>query len=149
MKTDKDILTVKMFKLGEPSSAGIIWTKEAAEQMITKFNESRLSGESYDIMVDSAEDQIVNDLSNVSHSTEAITLHEDSVFATIRLLDTPRGTEVKNLMEHLALQVQSRAFGTVTFDDNGNKVVEELSSICSFNIVSSPVLDRNKLLTTF
>lgn len=142
MEKNTDILTVKMFKIGEPSSAGIIWTKEAVEQMITKFNESRLSSSNYGVLADSEEYTFAVDLSKITHSTEAITLHEDSVFATIRLLDTPHGINVKKLMEHSALQVQPRAFGTVTFDDNGNKVVEEVSSICSFNIVNSPSSKR-------
>lgn len=136
MEKNTDILTVKMFKIGEPSSAGIIWTKEAVEQMINKFNENKLQHVQHGEL--SATRLVSSPMfhDNISHITESINVYESNVYVTVKLINTKAAEEVRRLMAlKMPLHIQPRTYGVTETDEDSNRRITAITKVVSFDVI--------------
>lgn len=88
--------------------------------------------------LDHPESPVVN-LKNVSHSIIRLEIVGDDVRGDIKILTTPSGNIVRELIKNnIKIGVSSRGMGSVTnTDENTVEVQEDYSLIC-FDIVSNP-----------
>lgn len=119
---------------------GRIYKKEIAEEIVEQFNKMKEEGSPcFGELGHPSENQFGHiDLSNASREIEEIHLDEKSgsIKGTIRLLDTPSGNKVKEMMDNsgiIGLSCRSRGTGQV----NENGEIENFK-ILSFDLVSGP-----------
>lgn len=118
---------------------GRIYKKEIAEEILEQFNkmkkESPVLGE---LGYPEKNSFMEIDLSNVSHEVEEIHLDEKnkSIAGTIKILDTPKGKIVKELLQSdNQISLYCRPRGTGNINENGE--IENFK-ILSFDLVSGP-----------
>jgi hypothetical protein len=94
--------------------------------------ENRALGE-----LDHPDDSVIN-LRNVSHSVTAIWMEEKNVMGKIKVLDTPSGKILQELVNGgVTVGVSSRGMGSVT-EANGRTIVEDDFQLICFDMVSEP-----------
>ena len=94
--------------------------------------ENRALGE-----LDHPDDSVIN-LRNVSHSVTQIWMEDKNVMGKIKVLDTPSGKILQELVNGgVTVGVSSRGMGSVT-ETNGKTIVEDDFQLICFDMVSEP-----------
>ena len=144
-------LTGNLLHFDQENLNGRIYTKETVEKMVDQFNKLKETGPVLGEL-GYPENFEVN-LVNVSHEIEFVHLNEENktLVGTIRLLDTPKGKIVQELVKpghDIGLSCRPRVSGTV----NENKEIEDYE-LFSFDLVSGPDafgnIKENDYLTLF
>lgn len=140
---------VQLMKLDTPSINGRVYSKETMEEVVKNFNESQIKGGTLG-KVEEMTHPI--DLKDLSHVFENVRIEDDKVMATMNILDTPKGQNVKALLESnvkLALaprlmideQQKINEDGQPILDENGKPIIEtKVVNLISCDIV----LDKEK-----
>ena len=89
--------------------------------------------------LDHPEDSVIN-LKNASHLVTDIWWQDKSVMGKVRVLDTPSGKVLQELVKSgVSLGISSRGMGTVREDQSqGGTIVEEDFQLICFDFVSEP-----------
>ena len=88
--------------------------------------------------LDHPDDSVIN-LRNVSHMITDIWWENNDVMGKIKILDTPSGRVVKDLINAgVKLGISSRGMGSVQESVRGDSVVQEDFELICFDIVSEP-----------
>ena len=96
------------------------------------IKENRALGE-----LDHPDDSVIN-LRNCSHMVTAIWMEEKNVMGKIKVLDTPSGKILKELVNGgVTVGVSSRGMGSVR-EDKGKTIVEDDFQLICFDMVSEP-----------
>ena len=96
------------------------------------IKESRALGE-----LDHPDDSVIN-LKNVSHSVTAIWMEGQNVMGKIKVLDTPSGKILQELVNGgVTVGVSSRGMGSVS-EQQGKTIVEDDFQLICFDMVSEP-----------
>jgi hypothetical protein len=94
--------------------------------------ENRALGE-----LDHPDDSVIN-LRNASHMVTGIWMEDKNVMGKIKVLDTPSGKILKELVNGgVTVGVSSRGMGSVT-ETNGSTIVEDDFQLICFDMVSEP-----------
>ena len=94
--------------------------------------ENRAMGE-----LDHPDDSVIN-LRNASHMVTGIWMEDKNVMGKIKVLDTPSGKILKELVNGgVTVGVSSRGMGSVT-ETNGSTIVEDDFQLICFDMVSEP-----------
>lgn len=141
---------VQLMKIGTPSSStGRIYSKEVIDEAIKKFNESEIKGGTLGQIGDLSHPVNMKDL---SHVFENVRIEGDQVLADMKILNTPKGENVKALLEsNIKLAIAPRLLideqpkvdeeGNQVLDENGNPIMETKSiELLSCDIIQ----DNNK-----
>lgn len=131
-----------------------IYTRETAENIIEQFQKIKNNGKAFGELGYPVEKNFQGiDLSNVSHEIEELHLDEEqkALVGTIKLLDTPKGNLVKDLINpENSISLYCRPRGTGNVNENGEM---ENFEIISFDLVSGPDafsnIRENDYLTPF
>jgi len=87
--------------------------------------------------LDHPDDSVIN-LRNVSHSVTQIWMEDKNVMGKIKVLDTPSGKILQELVNGgVTVGVSSRGMGSVT-ETNGRTLVEDDFQLICFDMVSEP-----------
>ena len=87
--------------------------------------------------LDHPDDSVIN-LKNVSHMVTDIWWDGDGVMGKVRVLDTPSGNILKNLVQGgVKLGISSRGLGS-TKKDSGKTIVQEDFQLICFDFVQEP-----------
>jgi hypothetical protein len=96
------------------------------------IKESRALGE-----LDHPDDSVIN-LKNVSHTVTQIWMEDKSVMGKIKVLDTPSGKILQELIKGgITVGVSSRGMGSVR-EEKGQTIVEDDFQLICFDMVSEP-----------
>ena len=96
------------------------------------IKESRALGE-----LDHPDDSVIN-LKNVSHSVTAMWMEGQNVMGKIKVLDTPSGKTLQELVNGgVTVGVSSRGMGSVS-EEQGKTMVEDDFQLICFDMVSEP-----------
>lgn len=103
-------MEVEILTMGTYNANGIIYPKETIEWAIEKFNNSQRP------MFCEADPVFASDytlpMEDVSHKVTDLKIEGDKVFATIKVLSTPKGEILKELLSLKDHDYVFRAFGT-------------------------------------
>lgn len=109
-------MNVKILDVGVPNKNGRTYSKEAAEDMVkqatTRIEQGTLFGE----LSPSVSSTI--DMQRVSHQITDVRLEGGAVYATVRVLKTPMGNIVKELLDN-GVQVDFRSRGFANISEDG------------------------------
>ena len=130
-------LTGRIQAADTPNGNGRIYPKKVLQKEITNYEkivkDNRATGE-----LDHPDDSVIN-LKNVSHMIIDVWWQNSDVMGKIKVLDTPSGRTVKDLINAgVKLGISSRGLGSVNEDMNGKAVVQEDFQLICFDIVSEP-----------
>lgn len=136
VKTGGLILTGIMQKADQENGNGRVYPKKILEREVTNYqkivDERRALGE-----LDHPDDSVIN-LKNVSHLVTRIFWQGNDVMGKVRILDTPSGNILKNLVKGgVKLGISSRGLGS-TRKESGKTVVEEDFQLICFDFVQEP-----------
>jgi hypothetical protein len=107
--------------------------KREVNNYMSVVKDNRACGE-----LDHPDDSVVN-LKNVSHIVTDIWWEGKDVMGKIKVLDTPSGRILKDLINAgVKLGISSRGLGSVTEGKNGSVVVENDFQLICFDMVSEP-----------
>jgi hypothetical protein len=121
-------VTVSLLKINEMNLNGRIYTKEAAELMISQFEESRNKIGAFLGELGFPENGDCNiNLKNVSHDVQKMWLDGNTVYGTIKILDTPSGKKVTEMLKGDQIVFRSRSTGIIDSDTNEVKITKLFS----------------------
>ncbi len=128
---ENNSITEKVLRIGVKNLNERIYTMEAAEKMVKDFKEKRNKIGAFFGQLGFPESSAENILmGNVSHDVQDVWIAGDSLWAEIKILDTPAGKTLKSLMESRGLEnhivFRSRSAGTV--NENGEVKINQLFS---------------------
>lgn len=115
-------LKTELLKIGVKNLNERIYTEEAVNEMVNQFMEKKNSIGVFFGQMGFPEDMEIN-LSRVSHDVERIWVENNILYGEIRVLDTPEGEKIKNIMsgiEDRPIVFRSRSAGTVNEDGTVN-----------------------------
>jgi len=128
-------LTGKLQEAGVKNGNGRIYSRNILERELQNFQklikEDRAIGE-----LDHPEDSVIN-LKNTSHKITEAWWDGDSIMGKIKVLNTPSGGILKNLIPDISIGISSRGLGTVSETNEAIQVNDDFQLIC-FDIVSEP-----------
>lgn len=113
---------------------GIHYDLNAAEKIISEFKRTQQNLGNYFGCCEFAEDYIqygdpdVINIKNIGFAVSNVRIIRDSLVADIAILETPKGKQLKDLMQNVVFR--TCVWG---FIDNGKVLVERLVSINSIN----------------
>tara|TARA_B100000963_G_scaffold339665_1_gene337581 strand:- start:124 stop:756 length:633 start_codon:yes stop_codon:yes gene_type:complete len=130
-------LTGRIQTAGKKNGNGRVYPKKVLEKEITNYQkivrDNRATGE-----LDHPEDAVIN-LKNVSHLVVECWWQGDDVMGKIKVLDTPSGRILKDLINAgVKLGISSRGLGSVNEGYDGTVTVNEDFQLICFDIVSEP-----------
>lgn len=130
-------LTGRIQTAGKKNGNGRVYPRKVLEKEISNYQkivkDNRATGE-----LDHPEDSVIN-LKNVSHIIVECWWQGDDVMGKIKVLDTPSGRILKDLMNAgVKLGISSRGLGSVNEDYSGTITVNEDFQLICFDIVSEP-----------
>jgi hypothetical protein len=125
-----------MQKCNKENGNGRIYPREILQREIDNYKklvmDRRALGE-----LDHPDDSVIN-LKNVSHMVTDIWWDGDGVMGKVRVLDTPSGNILKNLVQGgVKLGISSRGLGS-TKKDSGKTIVQEDFQLICFDFVQEP-----------
>ena len=98
---------------------GRMYTDECLEQMMTQFKQKVAEGNPMFGELGYPEETSFTSLERVSHQIENLEIEGDTLFAEIKILDTPRGEALKTLLDGVVFR--PRMIGHL-LDDNTVRV---------------------------
>lgn len=123
---------VSLLKINETNLNGRIYTKETAELMISQFEERRNRLGVFFGELGYPEDGSRDiSLGNVSHDVQKMWLDGDTVYGSIKILDTPSGRKLTEMFKDNQMVFRSRSEGTI--DPKTNEV--QLTKLFSIDAV--------------
>jgi len=130
-------LTGRIQTAGKKNGNGRVYPKKVLEKEIANYQkiirDNRATGE-----LDHPEDSVIN-LKNVSHIIVECWWQGDDVMGKIKVLDTPSGRILKDLINAgVKLGISSRGLGSVNESYDGTIHVNEDFQLICFDIVSEP-----------
>ncbi len=130
-------LTGLMQEADKPNGNGRIYPAAIMEREIKNYQklvkERRALGE-----LDHPDDSVIN-LKNASHMVTNIWMEGNKVRGTVKVLPTPAGDILRNLVEGgCQLGISSRGLGSVRENMNGGVIVEDDFQLICFDFVSEP-----------
>ena len=130
-------LTGRIQAADTPNGNSRVYPKKVLQKEIANYEkivkDNRATGE-----LDHPDDSVIN-LKNVSHMILDVWWQNNDVMGKIKVLDTPSGRTVKDLINAgVKLGISSRGLGSVNEDMNGKAVVQEDFQLICFDIVSEP-----------
>jgi len=130
-------LTGRIQAADTPNGNSRVYPKKVLQKEIANYEkivkDNRATGE-----LDHPDDSVIN-LKNVSHMIIDVWWQNNDVMGKIKVLDTPSGRTVKDLINAgVKLGISSRGLGSVNEDMNGKAVVQEDFQLICFDIVSEP-----------
>ena len=126
-----------MQKANTPNGNGRVYPGPVLKREVQNYQklvkERRALGE-----LDHPEDSVIN-LKNASHMVTDIWWDGDSVMGKVKVLDTPSGQILRNLVQSgVSLGISSRGLGSVHESNSGQVVVEDDFQLICFDFVSEP-----------
>ena len=126
-----------MQKANTPNGNGRVYPAQVLKREVQNYQklvrEHRALGE-----LDHPEDSVIN-LKNASHMVTDIWWDGDSVMGKVKVLNTPSGKILQNLVQSgVALGISSRGLGSVHESNNGQAIVEDDFQLICFDFVSEP-----------
>lgn len=120
-------ITVPLLKIGEKNLNDRIYTEEAVNKMIDQFNEKRNAYGVFFGQMGFPEDMEIH-FQHITHDVERIWVEDNTLYGEIKLLDTPKGNDIKNIMSEMdrAIVFRARSIGSVNEDGTVN--IEKLIS---------------------
>jgi hypothetical protein len=94
---------------------GRMYTDECLEQMVAQFKQKVSNGVQMFGELGYPESTSFTSLERVSHQVENLQVEGDTLFAEIKVLDTPRGKELKTLLDDIVFR--PRMIGHVLEDN--------------------------------
>jgi len=130
-------LTGRIQTAGKKNGNGRVYPRPVLEKEIKNYQrvvaDNRATGE-----LDHPEDSVIN-LKNVSHIIVECWWNGDDVMGKIKVLDTPSGRILKDLINAgVKLGISSRGLGSVNEGYDGIITVNEDFQLICFDIVSEP-----------
>jgi hypothetical protein len=130
-------LTGRIQTAGKKNGNGRVYPRPVLEKEIKNYQrivaDNRATGE-----LDHPEDSVIN-LKNVSHIIVECWWNGDDVMGKIKVLDTPSGRILKDLINAgVKLGISSRGLGSVNEGYDGTITVNEDFQLICFDIVSEP-----------
>jgi hypothetical protein len=130
-------LTGRIQTAEKKNGNGRVYPRKVLEKEITNYQkivrDNRATGE-----LDHPEDSVIN-LKNVSHIVVECWWKGDDVMGKIKVLDTPSGRILKDLIKAgVKLGISSRGLGSVNEGYDGTITVNEDFQLICFDIVSEP-----------
>ena len=130
-------LTGLMQEAEKPNGNGRVYPAPILEREIKNYQklvkEKRALGE-----LDHPDDSVIN-LKNASHMVTNIWMEGNKVRGTVKVLPTPAGDILRNLVEGgCQLGISSRGLGSVRENMNGGVIVEDDFQLICFDFVSEP-----------
>lgn len=130
-------LTGLMQEAEKPNGNGRVYPAPVLEREIKNYQklvkERRALGE-----LDHPDDSVIN-LKNASHMVTNIWMDGNQVKGTVKVLPTPAGDILKNLVQGgCQLGISSRGLGSVRENMNGGVIVEDDFQLICFDFVSEP-----------
>lgn len=130
-------LTGRIQTAGKKNGNGRVYPRKVLEKEITNYQkivrDNRATGE-----LDHPDDSVIN-LKNVSHIIVECWWQGDDVMGKIKVLDTPSGRILKDLINAgVKLGISSRGLGSVNEGLDGVSTVNEDFQLICFDIVSEP-----------
>jgi len=128
-------IKTKLIEFEKENRNGRIYPKELMNSVMEqlKSKNSPLYGElgqdnnSFDIS-----------LKNISHTIENIYVDDNSIYGNIRILDTPKGKIVKELLNNSqSIGIASRGMGSI----NSDGTVSDNFKLLTFDLVADPSFD--------
>ena len=124
-------------RCNEKNNNGRIYPTAVLESQLQKvqplINERRLCGE-----LDHPQNDTVK-LSNASHLITKLEMKGDELIGEAEVLQTPAGLTAKALVEGgVKIGISSRGMGTLSEDQNGDKIVNEDFRLVTFDLVADP-----------
>jgi hypothetical protein len=128
---ENNTITEKVLIIGVKNLNERVYTREAAEKMVSDFKEKRNKIGAFFGQIGFPESSAPDILLNkVSHDVQDVWIAGDSLWAEIKILDTPYGKTLKSIMESRGLEnsivFRSRSAGTV--NENGEVKIDKLFS---------------------
>lgn len=120
-------ITTELLKIGEKNLNGRIYTEEAVNEMVNQFTWIRNTNGVFFGQMGFPEDLDVN-LSKVSHSVERIWVENNTLYGEIRILDTPEGNKIRDIMAEVDRSVVFRSRSTGSVNEDGTVNIEKLIS---------------------
>lgn len=126
--------TTKLIEFDKENRNGRIYPKELMNPIMEQLNnKSTIYGE---LGQDNASMDVT--LSNVSHTVENIYINDNAIYGDIRILDTPKGKIVKELLNNnQTIGVASRGMGTI----NNDGTISSNYKLFTFDLVTNPSFD--------
>ena len=129
-------LTGIMQKCDQENGNGRVYSKKVLSREIDNYQkiieDRRALGE-----LDHPDDSVIN-LKNVSHMVTKMWWDNNNVMGKVRVLDTPSGNILKNLIKGgVKLGISSRGLGS-TRKEGGKTIVEEDFQLICFDFVQEP-----------
>ena len=129
-------LTGRIQAADTPNGNGRVYPKKVLQKEIANYEkivkDNRATGE-----LDHPDDSVIN-LKNVSHMVIDVWWQKSDVMGKIKVLDTPSGRTVKDLINAgVKLGISSRGMGSVS-EGNGQTMVEDDFQLICFDFVSEP-----------
>jgi hypothetical protein len=126
-----------MQKADTPNGNGRVYPAQVLKREVQNYKklvkERRALGE-----LDHPEDSVIN-LKNASHMVTDIWWDGDSVMGKVKVLGTPSGQILRNLVQSgVSLGISSRGLGSVHESNSGQAVVEDDFQLICFDFVSEP-----------
>lgn len=106
-----------LLKADEVNLNGRMYTQEALKQMVESYKEKIQNGSAFGELGYPSE--TFTALDNVSHKITDISIEDKTLFGTIEILDTPKGEELKNIIDNVVFR--PRLIGHV-LEDNTVKI---------------------------
>ena len=130
------MLSGVMQRCNKENGNGRIYGRDILEREVENYKklvmDRRALGE-----LDHPDDSVIN-LKNVSHMVTGIWWDGDGVMGKVRVLDTPSGNILKNLVQGgVKLGISSRGLGS-TKKDSGKTIVQEDFQLICFDFVQEP-----------
>jgi hypothetical protein len=124
-------------RCNEKNNNGRIYPTAVLESQLSKvqplINERRLCGE-----LDHPQNDTVK-LSNASHLITKLDMKGNELIGEAEILKTPAGLTAKALVEGgVKIGISSRGMGTLSEDQNGDKIVNEDFRLVTFDLVADP-----------
>jgi hypothetical protein len=120
-------ITTELLKIGEKNLNGRIYTEEAVNEMVNQFMWKRNTNGVFFGQMGFPEDMDVS-LSKVSHSVERIWVENNTLYGEIRILDTPEGNKIRDIMAEVDRSVVFRSRSTGSVNEDGTVNIEKLIS---------------------
>ncbi len=107
---EKDFFTVEILKVDCPNTNERIYSKAAIEKAISDFQPGKMFGELWD---GNGHYRTVGSISlnNMSHEIKRIYLEDNRLMADVKIMNTPRGRDLKSLMAIDENSISFRPFG--------------------------------------
>lgn len=110
-------MKIKVFDIGEPTLTGYVYDIKAAASMVLQ-GKKRMKTQSIFGELCPNSSRLTIDLAKVSHEITDLSIENGSVYAKVRVLDTPSGEILKHL-ETAGVQPVYAVRGSGNIDANG------------------------------